>query len=67
MPTYVYKCDECDIEFDVVHSINDEPRAECPRCSKETRHRLIAGGTQFVLVGGGWASDGYSSPTGDTR
>ncbi len=63
MPTYVYHC-EVHKDFEVNHSIN-EVLEECPKCKEENLKpqkvvRLIAGGTSFVLVGGGWAKDNYS-------
>jgi putative FmdB family regulatory protein len=65
MPTYLYECPEHG-EFEHQHSINDELK-ECPTCQAENRDsphkvkRLIAGGTNFILSGGGWASEGYKS------
>ena len=63
MPTYLYFCEHNSLEFEVEHSISDE-LADCPNC-KDTDHshkpkRLIAGGTGFILSGGGWAKDNYS-------
>lgn len=62
MPTYLYECSTHG-EFEVTHSIKDE-LDECPHCKEEglpakKPKRLIAGGTTFVLTGGGWASEGY--------
>lgn len=61
MPTYLYKC-ETHGEFEEVHSIKEELQ-ECPKCKEEGKvssppQRLITG-TSFILVGGGWASEGY--------
>lgn len=63
MPTYLYEC-PVHGEFEHQHSINDELEV-CPLCEKEASppqkvKRLIAGGTNFILSGGGWASTGYS-------
>lgn len=63
MPTYLYKCDTHG-EFEAIHSINDKLE-ECPECKTEGKTseaptRLIIG-TSFILAGGGWASEGYSS------
>jgi len=62
MPTYTYKC-ELHGEFDEEHSIT-EKLEECTRCKEEGLipqkvTRLIVG-SNFVLVGGGWARDNYS-------
>ncbi|MDP8206773.1 MAG: zinc ribbon domain-containing protein [Candidatus Electryonea clarkiae] len=34
MPTYTYKCDDCDYEFDLFHSISDTSEKICPKCDK---------------------------------
>ena len=65
MPTYLYYCEKCDLEFEENHSINQDLQ-QCPKCveagiESDKPKKLIAGGTQFVLNGGGWASSGYSS------
>jgi putative FmdB family regulatory protein len=64
MPTYLYRCDVEEVEFEVVHSITEELQG-CPKCEEAARpshlpKRLIAP-TSFVLMGGGWASSGYSN------
>lgn len=65
MPTYLYFCEKCDCEFEEQHSITQNLE-ECPKCKEaglenHKPKKLIAGGTQFVLNGSGWASSGYSS------
>lgn len=65
MPTYLYFCEECQQEFEEMHSIKTELK-ECPKCKEMGKEphapkRLIAGGTNFILTGGGWASEGYKS------
>jgi putative FmdB family regulatory protein len=61
MPTYDYFCNECEKLFEIFHSIKDEPRKICPECQKESLKRMISSGTGFILKGGGWYSDLYSS------
>lgn len=63
MPTYVYCCDAHG-EFEEFHSIKEQLE-ECPKCKAEgiksdPPKRLIAGGSSFILTGGGWANTGYS-------
>ncbi len=53
MPTYVYECAECG-EFEQQQSIKEPALTRCPKCGGEVR-RLIAGGTSFILKGGGWS------------
>lgn len=60
MPTYTYQCRSCGSVDEVKQRITEDAIKSCPHCKKKTYERLIAGGTGFVLKGGGWYSDGYS-------
>jgi putative FmdB family regulatory protein len=60
MPIYEYACEKCDSEFEVEQRITDDPVKSCPRCKSRKIKRLISR-TSFVLKGGGWYSDLYSS------
>jgi putative FmdB family regulatory protein len=62
MPTYEYACTNCDHQWEHVQRITEAPLETCPKCSKASAHRLISGGTRFILKGGGWYSDLYASP-----
>jgi putative FmdB family regulatory protein len=64
MPTYEYGCSACGQEWEAVQRITEPPTEVCPKCGKTTAHRLISAGTNFILKGGGWYSDLYSSPKG---
>ena len=61
MPTYEYACTACHNEWETEQSIKDAPLTECPRCHEQTAKRQISGGTGFMLKGGGWYADLYSS------
>jgi len=60
MPIYEYACEKCESEFEVEQRITDDPIKSCPRCQSRKIKRLISR-TSFVLKGGGWYSDLYSS------
>jgi putative FmdB family regulatory protein len=60
MPTYQYKCDDCDFEFEEFQKISDKPIKSCPKCEGKTR-RLISGGAGFLLKGSGFYSTDYRS------
>lgn len=60
MPIYDYLCDACGHEFEREQSMNDRPVRTCPRCRARKVRRLISR-TSFVLKGGGWYRDLYSS------
>jgi len=61
MPTYEYACKACGHEFEREQRITEPPLKTCPKCRKRQAQRLISA-TAFVLKGGGWYSDLYSSP-----
>jgi putative FmdB family regulatory protein len=61
MPTYEYGCQACGHEWEEVQRITEAPREVCEKCGKTAAHRLISAGTNFILKGGGWYSDLYSS------
>ena len=60
MPIYDYACEKCEHEFEVEQRITADPVKTCPACRSRRVKRLISR-TSFVLKGGGWYSDLYSS------
>jgi putative FmdB family regulatory protein len=48
MPTYEYKCLECDEEFTVVRSILADKEVDCPACNKKCSNVLITGGAAIL-------------------
>jgi putative FmdB family regulatory protein len=61
MPTYEYGCSACGSQWEEIQRITEPPVDVCPKCGKSTAQRLISAGTGFILKGGGWYSDLYSS------
>lgn len=62
MPTYEYICTSCHHEWEAEQRIVEAPLDTCPQCSQQTAKRQISGGN-FILKGGGWYADLYSSPS----
>lgn len=60
MPTYEYLCESCGHTWDLLQKISEDPVTTCPACEKATAKRQISGGN-FILKGGGWYADLYSS------
>ncbi len=53
MPTYTYRCDGCNHEFEEKQKITDDALEECPECQEPKLKRLITN-TSFILKGDGW-------------
>jgi putative FmdB family regulatory protein len=60
MPTYEYACASCGNAWEEIQKITEAPVEVCPKCAKSTAKRQISGGN-FILKGGGWYADLYSS------
>jgi putative FmdB family regulatory protein len=58
VPTYAYRCKECNAEFEMVQKITEPPLTTCTRCGQAAATRQIFA-SSFVLKGGGWYADGY--------
>ena len=66
MPTYDYACENCGHTWDVEQRMSEDPIRKCPKCGKLKAKRQITGGN-FILKGGGWYSDLYSSSSSSTK
>ncbi len=61
MPTYAYKCDHCEHDFELFQSITAEPRKKCPECKKSKVRRLIGTGAGIIFKGSGFYETDYRS------
>lgn len=59
--TYEYICQACGHQWEAQQSIKDDPLKDCPNCHKAEAKRQISRSPGFILKGGGWYSDLYSS------
>ena len=62
--TYEYACTACGHAWEAEQSISAPPLTECPSCHQAHAKRQISGGAGFILKGGGWYADLYSSTGG---
>lgn len=44
MPTYEYKCNECQHHLEIKQSFSDAPLVDCPKCKLPELERIISGG-----------------------
>jgi putative FmdB family regulatory protein len=59
MPTYQYKCDACEHEFEKFQSITADPIRLCPDCGKKKVRRLIGTGAGLIFKGSGFYITDY--------
>jgi putative FmdB family regulatory protein len=62
MPTYEYKCSECEELFEVFQKITDDPLKTCQVCGGELK-RLISGGMGVIFKGSGFYTTDYKNNT----
>jgi len=61
MPTYEYRCNECNHEFEVFQSIKSDPVKECPSCGRLSVERIISSGGAVIFKGSGFYQTDYRS------
>ncbi len=61
MPTYDYKCAECDYTFELFQTISARPIRRCPECGKPKVKRLIGAGSTIIFKGSGFYQTDYRS------
>ncbi len=65
--TYEYVCTSCHHEWEAEQRISEPALDTCPSCGKRSARRQVSGGAGFILKGGGWYADGYSSGGASAR
>ncbi len=60
MPTYGYKCEKCENDFEVIQGINDEQVMECPDCGGSTNRVFYPVG--IIFKGSGFHITDYCRP-----
>jgi putative FmdB family regulatory protein len=61
MPTYEYRCNACEHEFETFQSITAKSLRKCPECGKLKLERLISGGGAVLFKGSGFYETDYRS------
>lgn len=65
--TYEYVCQACQHQWEAEQPISADPLKDCPACGRPEAKRQISLGTGFILKGGGWYSDLYSSSSSKSK
>ncbi len=67
MPTYDYKCVECNHTFEYFQSMNDDALSICPECGAEVK-RMIGGGSGVIFKGSGfYVNDSRKSTSSSSK
>ncbi len=61
MPTYDYKCSNCEHHLEKFQSITSPVLRKCPKCGKSTLKRLIGTGAGIIFKGSGFYQTDYRS------
>ena len=65
MPTYTYKCNDCEHVFDVRQGMTEDKLTDCPECKKEeVLERIITASAGFQLKGKGWFGNNAKNTSG---
>ena len=59
MPSYDYKCESCEYEFEKFHAISADPVKLCPECGEEKVNRMVSAGVGVIFKGSGFYSTDY--------
>lgn len=63
MPTYEYRCRECEHKFERFQKMTEDPIRECPQCGAPEAERMISPGGGLIFKGPGfYATDYRDSP-----
>ncbi len=65
MPIYEYRCEACNIQYELRQKFSDPPADKCPKCGGTVRKLVSA--ASFSLKGGGWYGDGYGAKVESTN
>ncbi len=58
MPTYEYKCTDCEHRFETIQRITDDPLQNCPECNMDTLGKVLTS-CNFVLKGLKWPGKNF--------
>lgn len=61
MPTYDYRCNACEHEFELFQAMSAKPKRKCPQCGKLKLERLIGTGSAIIFKGSGFYQTDYRS------
>lgn len=60
MPTYEYRCRDCNHQLEMFQKISDAPAKDCPVCGKPALQRGPGGGIGLAFKGSGFYITDYT-------
>lgn len=63
MPIYIYRCENCGVQFERQQKFSDQPLTCCPECGKKTLHKVLQP-VGIIFKGSGFYSTDHRSPSG---
>jgi putative FmdB family regulatory protein len=67
MPTYEYKCKNCNHEFEEFQPMSAASLVMCPKCKTPNLVRAIGGGGGMIFKGSGFYHTDYKNAKTDTK
>lgn len=67
MPTYEYKCKNCNHEFEESQPMSAASLVMCPKCKTPNLVRAIGGGGGMIFKGSGFYQTDYKNAKKDTK
>lgn len=66
MPIYIYRCDNCGVQFERQQKFSDPPLTRCPECDKKALRKVYQP-VGIVFKGSGFYATDHRSPSGGGR
>ena len=67
MPTYNYRCKECDEEYQIFQSIMENPVSTCKYCKGEVERLIKGSNVGFIFKGSGFYLTDYKKPSDNNQ
>jgi putative FmdB family regulatory protein len=65
MPVYIYRCENCGVQFDKQQSFSEQPLSRCPECGKKALKKVYQP-VGIVFKGSGFYATDHHSPSGQS-
>lgn len=66
MPIYIYRCENCGVQFERQQKFSDTPLTRCPECDKKALRKVYQP-VGIVFKGSGFYATDHRSPSGSGR